>query len=307
MTGHAFSFGAFAVALLLSSAALAQTQAPAPPAGSAAPSVGESINRIEGRLIDLQVQLATLSSLGEGANSQRISSITGEMQALAREFREKSGRRASIQPEQTSALQLGSAGAVTLTAPETPSAAGGGWGATTITPGTDVAPVERGELNRDDVFGSQAPQPGPFAALPADRSNESRSGSLTGPEQEYQTAYSYLLQQDYGAAETAFRDFVKRHPKSPLAGNAQYWLGETHYVRGAYRPAAVAFLKGFETYGDGGKGPDSLLKLGMALARLNQKDAACSSLGEVKRRYPSAAQNVLSRARSEADRLKCSR
>jgi len=128
---------------------------------------------------------------------------------------------------------------------------------------------------------------------------------VQGPEEEYQTAYSYLLQQDYGAAETAFREFLSRHSSSALAGNAQYWLGETHYVRGAYREAAVAFLKGFEKYGDGSKGADSLLKLGLSLARLNQKSAACSSLTEVKRRYASAPRALLDRAGREARRLSC--
>ena len=104
---------------------------------------------------------------------------------------------------------------------------------------------------------------------------------VAGVEAEYQAAYGLLLQQDYGAAEAAFSDFVSRYPETTLAGNAQYWIGETHYVRGAYKDAAVAFLKGFETYGKGNKGADSLLKLAMSLDKLNQTAAACSSLREL--------------------------
>ncbi len=48
------------------------------------------------------------------------------------------------------------------------------------------------------------------------------------PQQLYEQAYGYLLQKDYGAAETGFDDFLKRHPNHQLAGNAQYWLGESH-------------------------------------------------------------------------------
>ena len=55
------------------------------------------------------------------------------------------------------------------------------------------------------------------------------------PQQLYEQAYGYLLQKDYGAAESGFEDFLKRHPNHQLAGNAQYWLGETFYVRGQYQ------------------------------------------------------------------------
>src|SRR5262249_59373494 len=62
--------------------------------------------------------------------------------------------------------------------------------------------------------------------------------SDVAPKQLYETAYGYLLQRDYGAAEAAFQDFLQRFPNDPLAGNAQYWLGESLFVRGQYRSAA---------------------------------------------------------------------
>ena len=121
-----------------------------------------------------------------------------------------------------------------------------------------------------------APQPG--APAEADVS----------PKQLYETAYGYLLQRDYGAAEAAFEDFLRRHPNDPLAGNAQYWLGESLYVRGQYRAAAGAFLKGYQTYSRSAKAPENLLKLAMSLQRLGQKDAACSSYSELATKFPSA-------------------
>ncbi|MBU1174819.1 MAG: tol-pal system protein YbgF [Alphaproteobacteria bacterium] len=121
----------------------------------------------------------------------------------------------------------------------------------------------------------------------------------------YQTAYGYLLQQDYGAAQLAMQKFLQNHPTSELAGNAQYWIGETHYVRGAYREAAVAFLEAYEKYGNGSKGPDSLLKLALSLGQLDQKDAACSSLREIGSRYRSAPAELHGRAKAEMGRLGC--
>ena len=92
----------------------------------------------------------------------------------------------------------------------------------------------------------------------------------------YQQGYGALLQKDYAGAEGAFRGLVRAYPDDPLAGNAQYWIGETYYVRGQYKNAADAFLKGYKKYKSSEKAPDTLLRLGMALAELGQKDAACS-------------------------------
>ncbi len=142
-------------------------------------------------------------------------------------------------------------------------------------------------------------------AKPNSPAQVARETPTNNAETEYQTAYGYLLQQDYGAAQTAFSEFLKRYPNTPLAGNAQYWIGETHYVRGAYKNAAVAFLRGYEKYGDGNKGPDSLLKLAFSLGKLRQTAAACSSLRELGKRYRSAPQPLLTRATAEMRRLRC--
>jgi len=125
------------------------------------------------------------------------------------------------------------------------------------------------------------------------------------PKQEYETAYGYLLQQNYAAAEKAFEDFLTRYPDHPLAGNAQYWLGEAFYVRGQYKAAASAFLKGYQNYGNSAKAPDSLLKLAMSLDRLGQKEAACSSFNELSAKFPNAPSHVKTRAATERQRVGC--
>jgi tol-pal system protein YbgF len=152
-----------------------------------------------------------------------------------------------------------------------------------------------------DANGGVAGTPAPVAtaALPA------ASETSNDPKQAYETAYGYLLQRDYGSAETGFTDFLKKFPSDSLAGNAQYWLGETYFVRGQYKAAASAFLKGYQNFGQSGKAPDSLLKLAMSLDRLGQKDAACSSFAELSTKFPSAPQSVKNRAQSERQRVGC--
>ena len=71
--------------------------------------------------------------------------------------------------------------------------------------------------------------------------------------------------------------FIQQFPNDQLAGNAQYWLGETYYVRKRYNDAATAFAFGYQKYPKSGKGADDLLKLGMSLGSLGQKQDACSA------------------------------
>jgi tol-pal system protein YbgF len=131
------------------------------------------------------------------------------------------------------------------------------------------------------------------------------AGNDRGPEDAYEAAINQLKRGQFDVAEAEFANFLKRYPTHNLAGNAQYWLGETFYVRGAYRQAAEAFLTGYSTYSSSTKAPDSLLKLGMTLAALGQQEQACATLGELTRRFPSATQAVKQRAQLERTRAGC--
>jgi tol-pal system protein YbgF len=121
----------------------------------------------------------------------------------------------------------------------------------------------------------------------------------------YEKGYGALSQKDYAGAEDAFRQLIGTYPKDPLAGNAQYWIGESFYRRGQYKAAADAFLKGYKKYKSGDKAPETLLKLGMSLAALGQKDAACSTFGELKSKYPAAPQPVRDEAKAEQKKARC--
>jgi tol-pal system protein YbgF len=121
----------------------------------------------------------------------------------------------------------------------------------------------------------------------------------------YNQGYGDLLRRDYDSAEIAFRRLIEGHPNDKLAGDAQYWLGESYYVRGQFKNAADAFLKGYKSYGASPKAPDSLLKLGMSLAALGQKEAACSSFAELGTKFPSAPSHVREEAVAERRKAGC--
>jgi tol-pal system protein YbgF len=272
------------------------------------------VDNLEEQLVDMQVVVGTLESLAKSGNAgtpafamsggradasrineleTQLKALSAEVQQLSNQVRDLGGvpRHSSLAP----------------TPPTNVAANTATFGDTTVTPDADaIGGLLAGDaaLQADRMppqagggFGGQPP-PVATAALP-----EALDG--VDPKQLYETAYGYLLQRDYGAAEASFGDFLKRFPNDSLSGNAQYWLGETHFVRGQYKAAAGAFLKGYQTYAQSPKAPDSLLKLAMSLDRLGQKDAACSSYAELQTKFPSAPQSIKARAQSERQRVGC--
>lgn len=127
----------------------------------------------------------------------------------------------------------------------------------------------------------------------------------TSAKDDYDYAFGLLRQADYARAEAALTAFLEAHPNDQLAGNAKYWLGETHYVRGDYKTAAVVFAEGFKEYPESNKAPDNLLKLGMALSNVGERDDACKTYTALLARYPNAPATIRQRAEREQGRLGC--
>lgn len=156
------------------------------------------------------------------------------------------------------------------------------------------APAPRASPAAPSVTGNQ------LAALPADIAMPNGA-----PKQQYDYAFDFLKRNDYIRGEAALREFLKRNPKDQLAGNAQYWLGETFYVRGNYQQAAVEFMAGYQTFPKNAKSPDSLFKLGLSLEKLNQNDGACTAFGRITKDYPDASDQVRNGVKAERTKLKC--
>jgi len=270
---------------------------------------------------------------GEGADSLRVDALETQVRAMAAQLEQLSQQVRALggQP-----LKRTEAGPEDASPPDRRLAKPGPgdatrFGSTTVTAGTgdataDLADGEQppppgqglpsaaqpphGQQPGQQSLGKLPPPPGAApldalaAATPADAPLQP-GASAGNPKQLYETAYGYLMQHDYGAAQASFEDFLNRYPKDSLAGNAQYWLGEAHFVRGEYKAAAGAFLKGYKDYAGNARAADSLLKLAMSLDRLGQKDGACSSYSELTTRFPDAPDNVKLRAKSERQRIGC--
>ena len=125
------------------------------------------------------------------------------------------------------------------------------------------------------------------------------------PDRQYEFAISFLKVGDYNTAERAFREFVDTNPEHKLAGNAQYWYAETFRIRQLYTDAASAYLEGYQKYPKSDKAPINLLKLGVSLVQIGEKDQGCLMIVGVKKEYPEANQSVLQKAKYEEKKFEC--
>lgn len=146
------------------------------------------------------------------------------------------------------------------------------------------------EFRLDQVEKGGGRGPGAPAARPpaAAAAAPPPAAAAGGADQIYNDAFKKLQDGDYAGAEKGFRSFVQRFPQHALAGNAQYWLGETYYARRDYQNAMTAFAEGYKAYKSSPKGPDNLLKLGITLATLGRKSDACAIFARFAQDYPRA-------------------
>jgi tol-pal system protein YbgF len=133
----------------------------------------------------------------------------------------------------------------------------------------------------ETLGGVGAPGAGSALAPPA-----GGAGSGAGEQAMYDAAFNALKGADYPKAIANFRAFLTAYPSSPLASNAQYWLGEAFYVTREYDSAVQAFRKVATDWPDSRKAPDALVKVGFTQAAQGKNAEARATLEDVTRRFP---------------------
>lgn len=236
------------------------------------------IAEAEVRMTQLENELRNLTGRVEEVNfrlrqiSTRLDKLVGDVDFRLGELERGAGRAA----EQPAAAADGGA------APATPAATGFGQQ-------VQAAAGERGGNQQAAV----APA-APGTLLP--------DGS---PMERYNFAFSLLRKAEFDRAEQAFTEFLSAHPDDDLAANAQYWLGETYYVRNRFDAAAAAFLQGIKQYPASAKAPDTLLKLGITLRELGQSAEACNTWNELLRSFPDADSRIRRNAEQQKQQTDC--
>ena len=266
-----------------------------PPPAAAASGVGSTADAAPTALARIEVRLQRLET--------QIRELTGKVEEATYHANQVQKRLDTLQADTDYRLRALEGGA-----PAAP-ASGVGQQGNAASPAADsqtTAAVDttsgRGTLGT--ISNSQLQLTPPPAGGSAAQSASLPPAGAT-PEQLYDAAFDLLVRKEFGSAELAFQRFVSEYGDDPLAGNAQYWLGETYYVRERFEDAAVAFLTGYRDFPNSPKAPDSLLKLGMSLARAGKTQEACVTLAKVESDYPNAGTQLTLRLFLEKQRLQC--
>ena len=178
---------------------------------------------------------------------------------------------------------------------------GGGGAAAAAGGSTPPAPATTGGADRPSEQLSTGARP------PATEARPQANVTLPGGSamDQYAFAQQLMSQTRYAEAESAFKQFIQRHPEGQLTDNARYWLAETYYVRREYPEAATGFLESYQKAPTGSKAPDNLLKLGLSLSALQKKQEACVALDKLLRDHPNADSRIRQRADQERSQLSC--
>jgi tol-pal system protein YbgF len=329
------------IATLVGAALVALLAVATPVAAQDNQSLEDQLQRLQRELSDLERYVyastggdAAALPTGNVAASQEVrlqqleselGRITGRLEELSfriEQVAEQLDRMNADIDFRLTRLEQGAGGASGAGAPQTMSDAGSDPTAAAAPAATDTPPPASssgtlGTMSQAELEAQIAAQPdvdptATGAGAPAATSATTTASVITPydlpgatPEEQYEYAFGLLRQANYDEAEAALRTFLDRHPDDLLSGNAQYWLGETYYVRGDYQKAALTFAEGYQKYPNSGKAPDNLLKLAMSLGELGKNDEACVALGQLRKEFPNAPANIQDRAARERQRYGC--
>lgn len=276
--------------------------APSPVAGGGGAVNAEvRMDRLEAQMRDLTGRVEEFMNQIEQVR-QRVEQLAGDVDARFNQDAVGAGAMAAANPAPSRLGAAASARAARQLAAQPSSPAD----EEPIVPGTVVPPPSSAVPGgAKPIYGTLTP-PGPRSAA-AEPARASPGGLLEGGSaaDQYNHAFGLLKQADYPGAEAAFKAFIEQHPTDPMAGNAQYWLGETYFTRNRFIEAASAFAEGYKHYPKSAKAADDLLKLGMALGRANQKQNACLALAQLDHDFPNPGAAIKEHAGAERKRLGC--
>jgi tol-pal system protein YbgF len=166
-----------------------------------------------------------------------------------------------------------------------------------------TGPRVLGTLSRQDFESNRPNMPQSRTPEAADAGTASSAAST--PRGDYARAFDLMQQRRYDEADGAFQAFLVAYPDNSLVPNARFWLGEIYYAKGDYRTAATTYLDNYEKDKTGQKAPETLLKLGLSLSKLDKTREACATFQELDRAFPDAPESVKTRSAEEKKRLGC--
>ena len=235
--------------------------------------LNEDVDRM-GRLIDNRGMLEMLQRVEE--LSDEISNLTGAIEQQGHDIDEIKKRQRELYLDVDRRLRDLESGAAAqaqggpITIPKVKSTTQGSLPEITTSTGQQTATTEPASTTSQTITAS--------TQIPSATQSQEKAA--------YQAAFDTLKEGRYKKAKTQLKTFLGKYPKSSFAGNAQYWLGEAHYVTRNFSQGIIEFEKVLAVYGSSNKVPDAMLKLGYTNYELKQFDQAKVVLQELRKRYP---------------------
>ncbi len=128
---------------------------------------------------------------------------------------------------------------------------------------------------------------------------------LDAPREQFNAALQAFQVGQYQQAEDGFKTFMAGNVGHRLTPDAIFYIGETYFQRSRAREAAEQYLKVTTDYSKSSRAPESMVRLGQALAALGNSEQACATFAELGKRYPNATQSVKKLAEREAAKDHC--
>jgi len=257
----------------------------------AAPAEAQSRRELQMRLDNLEARLAQLEA-GAEAGDPLAETLLSRLSALEREQRVLTGEIERLNYENRQLRQ-------TLEELQR---------APAPMPADEAGVLGADEIDPDDPFGDVRAETVQPLRLPEQNSLAGEAAaprSAGDPDQVFARARTRLLDGDFAGARDGFQAFTNQHGDHPRAGEAWYWLGETHFVNGDLQDAADAYIASLRADQRGERAPDALVRLAASFAGLGETGRACQLLGSFAREYPDASEDARRRAERERSRTGC--
>lgn len=143
-------------------------------------------------------------------------------------------------------------------------------------------------------------------ATTEDKKEAIATGKVRAPtayeKETYQAAFNKMSSSPTAATQ-GFKEYIKLQPNSPLAANAQYWIGEIMYSHNNYKGAVQEFIKVLQQYKTSNKAPDAAIKLGYSFYALKNWTYARRTFEDVLKYFPDN-KNVVSLATKRLEKMK---
>jgi len=229
----------------------------------------DSVNQMNAAVTAMQQKLNAQSE----ATGGKLDTVSGQVQSLNDSFDELKSRIAKLDKQlQDVQSQMQS---MQVQAPATSAPAG-------------AQPQQPGQ----PADGSTQPGAAPPTQAPAPQAPPLQDS--------YQSALRDYNAAHYDVASSEFNDVLQYYPNDPLAGNAQFYLGEIAYRQQKYKDAIKAYNGVLENFSGSPKAPAAQLRKGLALLQLGQRDSGTHELRSLIQRYPQTPEALQARSKLNA-------